>query len=614
MPSAKPFTATDRTTVSKSSFNGGLISPLMGGRTDFSRFKDSCTELKNFIPWVTGAVKKRAGSIYVNDCKYDDKITRLLPFKFNQEQNFVIEFGKEYFRFYFNGAVIKNSDGSPYEISHTINEEYIKDVSVIQNGDHLFFAHIEIPLTKLVREGHTDWKFETVSVTNLDGNNDVWGNPAAICFFENRLWLAGSKQHPQGIAGSNTGDYFNFKTTNADNEIKDDTSVRFTINSPNNNRIKWLFTGRDMVVGTTGDEFVMTGGSTGITPFNVSVRTYTSYGSVSIQPVKIDNKTMFVQTGGAVVREFGYLLKSDGYTASNVTILTENITRSGIKEMLYQQQPNTTLWVLMNDGRMAGLIRNDEHNVMAWFETETSNLISESDSVPQSDLDFGFGYKSMTVIPDWKDSREDILWNVVRRYVNDTVKQFIEYTPSYSYDNHAVFVDSSLKYDSTPTNKVSGLEHLEGQKVAIYADGGVVPSQKVVDGELDFDNDKYSVVVVGIPYNTLLVTTPFEIGENNNIIQGYKSKIVNCMFNLHRSAFEITYSTVEVSGYHWETEVFKVIGDTVLGQNDNLFTGNTVRLPLAASQQSNLKLAIKHNKPGPFTLLSIMTTIQVTSV
>lgn len=590
MPSQSPKITSNRTTVLRSSFNGGVISPLMVGRSDFSKYKDSCTELKNFIPWITGAVKKRAGSKYVHDCKYHDKVTRLIPFKFNEYQNFIIEFGHNYFRFHANGTVIK-SGGIPYELAHTIPESDINDYTVIHSGDYLMFVHPDNSPKKLVRGvTNTNWSFSTLTFTGLG----TWGNPAAICFFENRLWIAGSNANPQGLAASKTADYFNFDTTGT---VEDDSSLRFTLNSSNNNKIKWLFSGRDLIVGTTGDEFILTGGDTGVTPFNVSVKTYTSYGCTHVSPLKIDDKLLFAQTGGTVVREFNYALVSDSYKATDATILADHITHSGIKEMAYQQQPNRTVWVLMNDGRMAGMVRNEEHNVLAWFEVATNGL-----------------YKSVAVIPDWNNSREDVLWNVVERYVDGETKQMIEYTPSYGYDEHAVFADSSLTYDGSPTNNVTGLEHLEGEKVAIYADGGVVPSQTVVNGELDFGLKSYSVIVAGLPYDAVLTTTPLEIGDINDTAQGYKSKVISCIFKLDRSAFEIHYSWLTQGKHEWEVEVFRVIGDTELNQNDKLFTGNTDNLHFIGSQQSSLQIGVKHNKPGPFTLLAMMATIQITSI
>lgn len=593
---SKSLGETKRATVLRSSFNGGVLSPSMGGRMDFGKFKESCTEFKNFIPLVTGAARKRTGSVFVRECKYSLASVRLFPFKFNQNQNFVIELGHNYARFHTQGATLLTGS-VVYEIITTIGVQYIEELNYIQYGDVMFFVHSSIQPHKLTRVSNTNWTWTPIDFSFLEPD---WGYPSGICFYENRLWIGGSIANPQGLAASVTGDYFNFEThSGSDFTVVDSSSLRLTLNSANNNRIKWLFASKDLVIGTTGDEFVLTGGNSGITPLNVQARTHTSYGCNHIMPFKIDERLMFVQTGSRVVREFNYSLESDAYRASDVTILANHVTRSGIIDMVYQQQPNKTLWVVMNDGRMAGLVSNKEHNIQAWFEIETSGR-----------------YRSVAVIPNWDEdqNQEDILWSIVERTTNGVRYNVVEYTPPYSYDKHAVFVDSSLKYDDTPTNNVTGLTHLEGEEVAIYADGAVIPRQTVSNGTLNFGTDYYSTIIVGLPYESILTITPLEIGQLTDITQGYKSKVMGCIFRLDRAAHKFEYSIVEKDEGEWNTEVFKVIGDTVLGEIDGLFTGDTYNVKFVGSQQSSIQLRVRHTTPGPFTLLAMMITIEVVTI
>lgn len=63
---------------------------------------------------------------------------------------------------------------------------------------------------------------------------------------------------------------------------------------------------------------------------------------------------------------------------------------------------------------------------------------------------------------------------------------------------------------STPITVVSGLNHLEGESVAILADGSVVPNQTVVDGAVTLDYAA-SQITVGLPYVCQLQTMYMDV-------------------------------------------------------------------------------------------------------
>ena len=54
---------------------------------------------------------------------------------------------------------------------------------------------------------------------------------------------------------------------------------------------------------------------------------------------------------------------------------------------------------------------------------------------------------------------------------------------------------------------LTGLYHIEGETVSILADGLVLPSQVVNNGEIVLD-EAYAVVHVGLPYNADVETVP----------------------------------------------------------------------------------------------------------
>lgn len=95
-------------------FNAGELSPLLDARTDLKKYYSGCQTLQNFIPTPYGGVVRRPGTYYVCGTKHSvahqNKKSRLIPFEFNVEQAYVLEFGEQYIRFFKNGGQILYTD------------------------------------------------------------------------------------------------------------------------------------------------------------------------------------------------------------------------------------------------------------------------------------------------------------------------------------------------------------------------------------------------------------------------------------------------------------------------------------------------------------------------
>ena len=63
----------------------------------------------------------------------------------------------------------------------------------------------------------------------------------------------------------------------------------------------------------------------------------------------------------------------------------------------------------------------------------------------------------------------------------------------------AYCVDSGLSYDGAPETVFSGLDHLEGEAVAVLADGNEITGLTVSGGSITLDREA-SVVHVGLAY------------------------------------------------------------------------------------------------------------------
>ena len=134
------------------------------------------------------------------------------------------------------------------------------------------------------------------------------GYPSEVTFYQQRLCFANSSTEPQTIWTSKVGDYTNFTAG-----VNDDDPITFTVASNQVNVIRWLSAQQDLMIGTAGGEFrVSGGGASPITPTNIMILPQTRYGSSTVRPIQIANMTIYVQ---GVVRAVGWVAGVDDLAA-----------------------------------------------------------------------------------------------------------------------------------------------------------------------------------------------------------------------------------------------------------------------------------------------------------
>lgn len=236
------------------------------------------------------------------------------------------------------------------------------------------------------------------------------GYPRTVVPHEQRLCFASTETSPQTIWGSALDDYENFYPGTDDSD-----SWTHTVVSGQQNDIQWMESHKALIIGTTGDEWVLTGssndGDSVITPSNVRARRHSSNGSDFVRPVVVDDVVIFAQRGGRVVREMSYSFADDGYKTVNLTLLAEHITGAGVVEMKWQVQPDEVLWCVTKDGRLISLTYDKAQNVWGWARHTTG----------ASGDDF---FESVAIRR--VEGTDDQVWVVVRRMIDGAAVRYVE--------------------------------------------------------------------------------------------------------------------------------------------------------------------------------------------
>ncbi len=343
--------------------------------------------------------------------------------------------------------------------------------------------------------------------------NAARGYPGAVCFHEDRLIFAGSPAQPQSVWGSVTGDYENFAVGSPD-----DASISFTINSGLNDSILWMHSTKDLILGTLSSEIRVNGGQTGvsISPTRIDAKKQSTFGCAPIQPIQIVNSIMILQREQRKLRQFTYSFYVDMYEGTDLTILAEHVTFSGIKEMAYQQEPDSVFWCVLNNGGLIGLTYDKGNEVTAWHR----HISNDESGLPAT-------FISVCSIPDVV-SLSDQIWLLVERFVNGQEVFYIEMMQA------TCGVDCALRYNGVPTNQISGLGFLQGRTVQAVGDGSVYPSAIIgSDGIYRFPiGTQVSMADIGIGFTATLITMRPDLQNPTQTIQGLKKRFVTAYARL----------------------------------------------------------------------------------
>lgn len=358
------------------------------------------------------------------------------------------------------------------------------------------------------------------------------GYPSCGTFFDNRLVVGATNGSPQTFWGSKSGEFENFDQSAVTAEF----GYEWTVASNKANIIRWIIADDTLFIGTSGQELRAFGGNDeGITPTNIQVTPQAPHGCFDTAPMQTSSGIVFLQRGDAAlgglkVRVLTFNIERDKYVASDLSLLSNEITQPGVLELAYQDEPNEIIWGIKSNGGLVSLTLLTEQNVIAWALHGTQGL-----------------YTSVEAITKEIGSQT---WTIVDRVVNGVIQRMVEYF------DPAIALDAAVlsTFASPITTVTGGLEHLEGRIVKIIGDGAVYPDQVVTNGGLPATfSPPIKSIKIGLAYTPLcelfLPTRDLPNGRSdgrriktNHVVLRVKDNIgltVNGQINYTRSSSDL---------------------------------------------------------------------------
>ena len=475
-----------------------------------------------------------------------------------------------------------------FELATPYPEAKLPDVRFVQSADTMYFVHPEYAIRTLTRSDHNNWSFATPSISGSPSPalNTSGNYPSVVTFFEQRLVFANTAANPQTIWFSKNADYTNFTAGTGDND-----ALIYTIASNTVDSIRYLSSTRVLAIGTTGGEFVLTSTNDGpVTPTTTLIRKYSNYGTANVEPVQVADVTLFLQRGARKVREFKFVgdVNTSGYAAPDMTILAEHISQGGITQFAYQQEPESIVWALRSDGTLLGLTYRREEEVVGWHKHTIGGVFGTGQAIVES------------IAPLPTDTGNDDLYLIVKRTINSQTKRYVEVLKPFDFGSvttAAFFVDSGLAYSGSAVTSLSGLYHLEGQSVAILANGATHPDETVSGGGITLDYSS-TTAAVGFSYTSEMQTMRIESGSEDGTSQGKPKRIHAVTLRLFETVgIEVGNSSSEIDRIPFRDS------SMAMDQGIPLFTGDK-EIEFPGGFDNDDRIYVRQSQVLPMTVLA----------
>lgn len=416
------------------------------------------------------------------------------------------------------------------------------------------------------------------------------GWPSAVALFEGRLWWGGADR----IYGSVSDGFESFDLE----QDGDSGPVIRSIATGAVNAVKWILGLARLCIGTSGAEPVGRSSSFDepMTPSNFSIKDASTQGSADVQAVKIDRSAVFVQRSGKRAYDLSYAIDAQDYSSSEISRFHPTVLSAGVKVMAVQRQPDTRIWFVLNDGTCAMLTYERAEDVLSWFTFATDGLIED-----------------VAVLPNTED---DDVFMVVRRTINAVTKRYVE---RLAYDTQAqggtenYMADAYVTRTLSASPTVTGLSHLEGETVVVWAagaavmDGDVPATFTVAAGQITLPEAVTGTVIVGLAYDWQWQSAKLAYGIQDGAPLSRRKTLRNVAPILYK-----THMRGIRAGQTFESMDYLPLshkGET-LDANTVLETYDSQSYCIPGDWDTDTRLCLAGQAPLPCTVLSLSLTME----
>lgn len=389
------------------------------------------------------------------------------------------------------------------QFAHPWTSSTIKDLAAVMSpsGNVMYILSGALVPYKLSYDvSIASWSFGPVAFTSppaewVDGS---W--PIALTFFQDRSWWGGAAGKPAAFVASKTGEYENLTTGANANDALDFTLSR-------RGRIQWMEGVRNLIIGTTNGEYIVTATNGVVAPNDILVEQQSANGGARVSSEPIGNLVLYSSLDGRKLRSTSYRWNDQAWVSRDLMFSAEHLTAEDrIVEISYAKDPESIIWCTTESGGIFGCTFEPFSERLGWHRHLTDGTIL-----------------STTVLETSEGSE---LYALVRR--NNIVRLEI-LDDRLSADAGQIIVNSS------PSTQVSNVSHLANRTVSAVVDGAVHPDlilDETGSGVLEWEGTE---IQVGLPIEASIVTLPPDYGSLRGSAMGHTKRWSSITLRLYSS-------------------------------------------------------------------------------
>lgn len=381
--------------------------------------------------------------------------------------------------------------------------------------------------------------------------------------------------------GTQIGNNNSFATSSP---LEDSDGISTTLKDEGVNAINALVSMKSLLAFTAGGVFASN--SAVMTPTDAGLPKQSGVGGSNVRPVVIGTRVLYTLPKAGKIFDSAYDYSTDAFDGGDLCLIAGHLFENQqIVDMAYQQEPYGLLWVVLASGKLLCLTYLQAEQVCAWTQMQTDGLVESVCSIPG-------------------DKRDELFLIVNRdgvRFVEKMAHRLETKDPKEQF-----FVDCGRTYRGEATKVISGLDWLEGKKVAILADGVPHKRQIVQNGKITL-SVAAEVVHVGLPYKARLQTLSGDLNTESGSTLARKKRHVGalvCFVDSRGAKVGCKDGRLE----NWTPEkaiYYNTPKELITVDKKFTFSGDYEQMP---------SVIIEQEDPLPLTVAAVLPFVQVGNV